>query len=213
MDENKITPQQSMAIITAMIENSKHRMAVSDLRISLMWASVSIATAIAVYIAQFVSANPWCHVLWAAIPVVGIPLRVILSKKNDCRKAAAKTFVDTVSDGVWKTVGYLGLAGSVVCFVFNICGYPQAWIAMLLYAFVVVGLGAVVRGILLRESSYVVGGLFSVVSGGLVTIVAICGIPLLSVWVIPLYVVCFSMMFIVPAFVIYKKLKKENERA
>lgn len=36
-------------------------------------------------------------------------------------------------------------------------------------------------------------------------VLSLCNIPLLMVWVIPLYILCFLVMFIVPAFIIRKK--------
>lgn len=207
MEDQKLSAQESMALITAMIENSKHRVAVADLRISMMWALLSITTASVVFIALLTTGNPSFNWLWLAILLIGLPANLLLSRKCQT-EAKVRTFIDRVHDGLWRTVSLVAIVLVPICLVFNFYGYPQAWMAMFFYAFVVVGLAAAVQGILLRESSYVFGGIFSVIAGFVVVAVTLCGIPLLVVWMLPLYVLCFLLMFIVPAVIVGKKLQR-----
>ncbi len=196
-----------MALITAMIENSKHRVAVADLRISMMWALLSITTASVVFIALLTTGNPSFNWLWLAILLIGLPANLLLSRKCQT-EAKVRTFIDRVHDGLWRTVSLVAIVLVPICLVFNFYGYPQAWMAMFFYAFVIVGFAAVVQGILLQERSYVFGGIFSVIAGFVVVAVSLCGIPLLVVWMLPLYVLCFLLMFIVPAVIVGKKLQR-----
>lgn len=209
MEDKKLTPQESMELIASMIQTSKQRVAMPDLRISVIWAVVTILTAIAAWALLITTHNPWCNFVWLAIPVIGLPANVILEMKAR-HKSRAITYIDKVKSGIWSTVGYIALGLTAGCFIAQLCGYPQAWQAMLIYAFVVVGFGAAATGLLLKEPSYIVGGIFSIFSGFALTICLICQIPLLYVWVVPLYILCFLLMFIVPAFVIARKLKNEN---
>lgn len=131
-------------------------------------------------------------------------------KKSEVVKGA-KTLIDTVSDGIWKTVGFIAIALSLMCLVFNLLGHPEAWLVMFYYAFIMVGFGAAMTGILLKENSYIFGGVFSIIVGFVVIALQICMIQLLIVWVLPLYMLCFLLMFIVPAFVIRKKLNASKQ--
>ncbi len=205
MEDKKLTPQESVALIAEMIESSKQRVAMPDLRISLMWALLTIITAAIVLAGTLIRYSPWINLVWFAIPVIGIPVNLIMAKKSGIVKGV-KTAIDTISDGIWKTVGFIAIALTVVCLIFNLLGYPAAWLAMFYYAFIVVGFGAAMQGIVLKENSYVFGGLFSVIAGFTVVALNLCMIPLLIVWVLPLYMLCFMLMFIVPAFIIRKKL-------
>ena len=45
MEEKTLTPQESMEVIARMIEASKQRLSMPDLRISVLWAVLTIATA------------------------------------------------------------------------------------------------------------------------------------------------------------------------
>lgn len=208
MDNKTLTPEESLAVIAAMIEKSKSRNAKPDLRLSVFWAIIAIATAIAVLILVLTTKNPLFHLLWFAIPIIGIPANFLMKRKRP--STPPKTYIDSMSDKIWGTVGLTAILGTIVCIVFNILGYPQAWLLMLLYAFIIVGFGTVFTGIILKENSYVFGGLFSVVAGGVVAACIICNITLLLVWVLPLYILCFLTMFIIPAVIINKKLTTDK---
>lgn len=205
MEDKKLTPQESMALIAQMIESSKQRVAMPDLRISVMWAVLTILTAATVLTAMLINYSPWINLVWLAIPVIGIPANLIMAKKSGVQKGA-KTLIDTVSDGIWKTVGFIAIALSLICLVFNLLGHPGAWLAMFYYAFIIVGFGTAMQGLMLKENSYVFGGVFSIIVGFVIVALNICMMPLLIVWILPLYMLCFLLMFIVPAFVIRKKL-------
>lgn len=204
MEDKNLTPHESMEIIVRMIEASKQRRAMPDLRFSIMWATLTIVSAAIVLTVTFVCPTPWINLVWLAIPVFGIPATIVMDKKTS-REKGAKTAIDIISDGIWQTVGIVAIALSVICLVFNILGHPEAWLAMFYYAFVVVGFGATMQGVVLKENSYRFGGTVSILAGfGLITL-NLCNVPLLISWVIPLYIACFLLMFIVPAFVIRKK--------
>lgn len=205
MEDKKITPQESMALIAQMIESSKRRVAMPDLRISVMWAALTILTAATVLIAMLINYSPWINLVWLAIPVIGVPANLIMAKKSGVEKGA-KTLIDTISDGIWKTVGFIAIALTLICFVFNLLGYSGSWLAMFYYAFIIVGFGCAMQGIILKENSYIFGGVVSIIVGFIIVILNICMVPLLIVWILPLYMLCFLLMFIVPAFVIRKKL-------
>ena len=206
MEDKKLSPKESMDLIISMIQNTKQRVAAPDMRVSVMWAVLAIVTAISVWILISVTRNSLFSFLWFAIPVIGIPANLILAGKTRS-KNLVKTYLDRVSDGLWKSVGYIAIGLTIACFIAQQLGYPQAWMAMLYYAFIIVGFGAVASGILLRENSYIFGGMFSIFSGFAVIICNLCQIPLYYSWVVPLYVLCFLLMFIIPAFIISRKIK------
>lgn len=205
MEDKKLSPQESMALISQMIEATKQRIAMPDLRISVLWATLSIVSATIVLVVSLVSYNPLINLVWFAIPVIGIPANILMARKSGTSKGA-KTVIDTISDKIWKSVGLIAILLTIACIIFNLLGYPQAWLTMFFYAFIVVGFGTAMTGIILKENSYVFGGIFSIIVGFVITAMSICGKPLLIVWVLPLYMVCFLLMFIVPAFIIRKKI-------
>lgn len=210
MEDKKLTPQESMSLIAQMIETTKHRVAMPNLKISVMWAVLTILCAAIVLIAALTCYTPWVNLVWLALPVIGLPVHVVMAKKTGLAMGA-KTAIDNISDKIWRTVAVIALALSVVCLAFNLLGHPEAWLIMFYFAFIVVGFGAAMQGIILKECSYIFGGVFSIIAGFVIVALNICMIPLLIVWVLPLYMLCFLLMFIVPAFVIRKKLNAAKQ--
>ncbi len=205
MEDKKLTPQESMALIAQMIESSKQRVAMPDLHISVMWATLTILTAAVVFFVSLIHFTPYINFVWFAIPVIGIPVNLAMAKESGVKKGA-KTVIDSISDGIWKTVSYIAIALTVMCLVFWLLGHPGAWLVMFDYAFVIVGFGAAMQGIVLKENSYVFGGFISIIVGFVIIALQICQIPILITWCLPLYMLCFLLMFVVPAFIIRKKL-------
>ncbi|WP_290389145.1 hypothetical protein [uncultured Duncaniella sp.] len=206
MEDKKLTPQESMALITKMIEDSKQRIATPDTRVSVMWATLSIVTSVIVGILCLITHDPRYNYIWLAIPIIGYPLNFSMGRKK--AKRHEKTYVEYVNDGIWRIVGYITIALTAICLIYDAIGYPQIWIAMFYFAFIVVGFAAAMTGVILKEKSYVFGGIFSIVAGLITAVSPLCGTPLFVSWTIPLYIFCFFMMFIVPAVIIRHKLKK-----
>lgn len=86
MEDKKLTPKESMELIASMIQTSKQRVAMSDLRIPTMWATISILTAVAVWVLITTTHNPWFNFIWFAIPVIGLPANILLSAKDRNKK-------------------------------------------------------------------------------------------------------------------------------
>ncbi|WP_297064884.1 hypothetical protein [uncultured Duncaniella sp.] len=209
MEDKKITPQESMAIITKMIEDSKQRLATPDTRVSVMWATLSIVTAVLVWILCSVTNDSRYNFIWFSIPVIGLPLSFLMGRKS--AKKRVRTYVEYVTDGIWRIVGYISIALIAICLIYDLFDYSNIWLAMFYFAFIVVGFAAAATGVVLKEKSYLFGGIFSTVAGLIISVSSLCGIPLLMSWVIPLYIFCFFVMFIVPSFIIRHKLKKTAE--
>lgn len=206
MEEKRLSEKESLELIAEMIRNTKNRVQVGDGNILLIWGYVSVVAALLVYVALLLTAEPLWNWLWFLIPVVGYPL-LLREKRRQRSKPAAKTYVDKVSAGIWRIVGALAVVGVLLCFVFMFSGY-NCWVVMMIYAFVIVGFGIAVQGVVIRESSLVAGGMFSLVAGSVVMCCAICNIPLLALWVLPLYIISFVLMAIVPGHIINRKAHK-----
>ncbi len=151
MEDKKLSPQESMELIASMIQSTKRRVAPPDLKISVMWAVLTIVTAVVAWVLIYMTQNPWYNFVWFAIPIIGIPANILLAYKRK-EKSSTKSYLDKVSEGLWKTVGFIAIGLTIGCFAAQQCGYPQAWLAMFYYAFIIVGFGATVSGLLLRET-------------------------------------------------------------
>lgn len=121
MEEKKITPEEGMQVITQMIEASRQRMSMPNLRISIMWATLAIVTAAIVLTVSLVNYTPWINLVWFAIPVIGIPVNIVVARRSEDR-GGVRTAIDNISDGIWKIVGYIAIGLTIICFIMQLCG-------------------------------------------------------------------------------------------
>lgn len=206
MEDKKLSPQESMEIISKMIEESKARIAMPNIRISMMWGILTVITAAMFMLLVVTYRNSLFNYIWFAIPVIGLPLHFFMDRNN--KKAKATTIIDKIRCKLWKIVGAVAIILTVICITFSLYGYHQVWLIMLYYAFIIVGFGVAVTGIVYKESAYIIGGVFSIIMGFVVVALTLCNVPLLVTWLIPVYILSFLLMFILPAFIIRRKLNK-----
>lgn len=208
MEDKKINPQESMAIITEMIQASKQRVVARDLHTSVMWAVTTILTAALVFFISLVHPTPWINLLWFIIPVTGVIGNYWINRKSH-KANGARTAIDVISDGIWSIVGSVALLLTVICSIFHVMGYPKAWLAMFFFAFIIVGFAAAVQGVVVKEKSYTFGGVLAIMVGFTLIAMALSQVPMRIIWVIPFYILCYLLMFIVPALIIHRKGNKK----
>lgn len=208
MENKRMTEKESLELISQMIQRTKNRVRLGDGNQLLLWGYTSVGVALLVYAAMLLTGNPNSNWLWFLIPVIGGPIQRRLNL-NDKERKAARTYTDRISAEIWSMVGGTALAGMGLCLGFTLAGFDgRCWTTMLLYAFVVVGFATAAQGIVIRERSLMVGGMFSIVAGGALACCALCDVPLLAVWVLPLYIASFTLMMIVPGHALNRKAKK-----
>lgn len=210
MEEKKLTEKESLELIAEMIRNTKSKLELGDGNILLLWGYVSIGVALVVFLCGMLTHCAYCNWLWLLIPAIGYPVMKYLDRKK-ASEHSASTYVDKISAGIWKMVGGLAFAGMALGIGFMFFGY-SVWILMFMYAFVIVGFGAAVQGVVIREGSLIFGGIFSILAGGFVVCCVMSGIPLLYVWAIPLYMLCFLLMTVIPGHIINHKAKRQCQK-
>lgn len=210
MEDKKLNNQESLELITSMINKTKRRLHIGEGNLLLVWGYTSvIVSLLVVTLLYFTDGNPACNWLWFLIWIVGgISTIVINRKEKSSIEKSPSTYVDRLTSNLWSTVAILFGVATLMCFGFSAFG-KDAWPIMFIFAFLFVGFAVCMQGFILRETSLVVGGAVSLLSGIFVTCCVISQVPLKAYWVIPLYCVCFIFALIVPGHVLNAKAKKQ----
>lgn len=205
MKEKVISEKESLALIAEMIQSTKSRLNVGDGNMLLLWGYVSALVGLLVWGVTMATKAPESGYLWFLIPLVGWLLS-LREKRKACAVPLAVTYVDKISAGIWKLVGLLLFIGIALCtgFMLNGC---YCWEVMFVEAFLVVGFGSAVQGVVIRESSLVFGGIFSVSAGLFMFACILGGVPVVMAWAVPLYVVTFVIMMVIPGHIINRKAR------
>lgn len=208
MKEKEMTPQESMEIITEMIQETHRRTPTLRLRTSVMWATLTIVTTAAFWASMRTTGDLRSLFVWLAIPAVGLPLNYLMVRRGRADETA-RSRTEAVIGQMWCVIAGLGAALAAVCLAIHLLTTPGVWLAMLLYAFIAVGAGAMMQGLLAGERSFVWGGWTSMLTG-----FALCGasfshaLPKGDV-VLSLFALCFALMFILPVCVVRRKRKSQ----
>ncbi len=210
MEEKKLNSQESLELITSMINKTKRKMHVGQGNLLLWWGYVSAIVGLLVGVSLLLTGgNPACNWLWFLIWIVGgIGMLVILRKDKGRIEKEPFTYVDRITSNLWGTIGWMFALGTILSIAFLFFG-KDTWVIMLVFAFLLGGFGASVQGFILQEKSMVAGGAFGLVAGTFVLCCVLSDIPLKVWWIIPLFVLCFVVTMIIPGHILNAKAKKQ----
>lgn len=207
MEDIKLTEKESLDVITSMIARTKQRY-IGDGRIMLMWGYLIVAVSVLVWILLAVTHNPVCNWLWFLIWIIGGTATPIMAKKEH-REKGMKNYYDTVSSRIWTTVGFSCIAATFLCLVFLLVKGIDAWSLMFAFALIIVPFAEMAQGIVIKETSLIVGGAIGLFAG-LFTVACIAGhVELYASWFMPLFILAFVAMMIVPGHILNHKARKQ----
>ena len=128
-NEQPMTGRESLELISAMIVDTRRRYHFEDGRLHLFWGYLDIAVALLVWGVAYFTQSVWANLLWWLIPVVGIPVSRLLSRKSGS-KGYALSYTDRMISSMWRYVGFLSFAFALICLFFSFGGHPQVWMLM-----------------------------------------------------------------------------------
>lgn len=208
MNEKKMTVNESLELITTMINSTKHRYHLGDGNMFLLWGYVSVAVAIIVIAALLVTRHPASNWLWFLIWIVGGTLSARMTRSRQADETPHPiTYVDRLTRNVWTTVGYVCIVSVFTALAFLLVGGRDVWIIMLIFGLGVIGAAVAVQGFILQEKSLIAGGAVGMLGGLIVTCCAVAQINLNILWAMPMIILCFTLMLIVPGHILNHKAK------
>ncbi|MCM1077154.1 MAG: hypothetical protein NC411_07335 [Bacteroides sp.] len=206
MDERKLTEKESLEVITSMIARTRAKYIGSG-KILLMWGYlISIISILVWVLLAKTHHNAW-NWLWFAIPIVGCPATVVMSRKEQAATGVVTCF-DKITSRMWTYFGISEIVLTLVCLAFAFLGGVNCWSAMLVYSLILASGIEIAQGLILKEDSLSYGGAVGLIIG-IITICCVCGgITLEASWYMPLFILAWVFMMIIPGHVINSKTKK-----
>ena len=206
MEEKKLTEKESLELITSMIARTKTRYLGS--RKLLMWGYLVVITTISVWIMLATTHDPVWNWLWFAIPVIGFPTTSIMSHREH-RHRGATSYSDNVTSRLWTIFGISEIVLIIFCLGFSLLGDLDCWDAMLVYSILLTSGAEIAQGLIVRENSLILGGLFGLMAG-MITICCVVGeVPLRVNWFMPLFILAGVAMMIIPGHILHNKEKEQ----
>ncbi len=207
MEDKKLTEKESLELITSMIARTKARYLGSG-NILLMWGYLVVFISILVWIMlASTHQNVW-NWLWFAIPVIGMPATLIMSRREK-RTYGATTYSDKITSRLWILFGVSEIVLTLICLGFAIIGNINCWSAMLVYTLLVAPSAEIAQGMIVKEKCLIWSGMVGMVIGMIAVCCTVGHIPLSANWFMPLFILAWVVMMIVPGHIINHNANKK----
>lgn len=193
MEENKISHEESLRIITEMIETSRSRMERKYAYPFIIWGTATVIIAIVISIMIFNTQNTVWYYLWWALPIVGSS-SFLFTRKD--KVSSPKTYIEKVSSKMWLILAIIAIVLSFISTFSPIFGR-----AILTIIALFMGLGTLMSGLLYRYRT--------------IQIYAYIGIALSIAMMffepyfqLLIFALIFMIMMVIPGLIILHRFKK-----
>ncbi len=207
MEEKKLNSQESLAIITEMIDRTKSRLHMGDGNMLLLWGYLTVGITALVWGLLHIYPHSLVLCLFFLIWIIGSIGSARISARTQVEKGVT-TYTDRISQSVWRMVGWSSIILTLVCLLLTY-GFNKysSWNSMYVYPLLIVGMAESFQGIVINEKSLVRGG-FVGITAGLATLAMLTGGVKFNLdWFFPMFILSFICMLIVPGHILNHKAK------
>ncbi len=156
MEQNKeMTPQQCLSLIAETLNNSRQDILRGSAKFFILWGSVLTIFSLIIYSCWHISGSPYWNLLWFALPLVGYPLSMLLSKKE---QGVPKSELGRLLGQVWIAYAAFSICLSVVAVV----AVPMN---LTLIIVIVLGFAECISGVILKNWPIIIAGFILGVAG------------------------------------------------
>jgi len=169
MEQNKeMTAQESLAIITETLNNSRKDILRSNAKYYVLWGALLTLFSLAVYILWKSTGHAYWNLLWFAMPLVGFPLAQWMGKREG--GVRSENVISRITGGIWLT--FCIFACSVALFhiifsVFNTSPIGAIAVGTSLSAQIILlfGMAEAITGIALKNWTVKIAGFMTGIGG------------------------------------------------
>ncbi len=175
--ENKLTPQESLEIITKSIEQSRRNLEKAAGTPMILWGTLVFVFSIAIAYLWSWTGNPQWNLLWFAMSAIGYAIAYFLQKKSAPR---VESFISSVISKVWIGFGILAVATptlTILCLKLIEMAFPAGYlifpdyVQITLVEVVLLGLATSITGFILKNGWIAAAGIICGIVGAAFAIV------------------------------------------
>ncbi len=192
-NENEFSPEQSLRLISSMIETTKNSLKDSS-HYFLLWGWAVMIACIGQYYLKVIVNYPNHYIVWWITPFV--LLVHVFFIVRDRKKEKVRTFINEAGSYLWTAIGLSFFATS---FVFGKIGWEHCYpFYIILY-----GIGTYVSGSLIKFKPLIIGG---IICFPLTIITAYLGFD----YQIIMLALAILVSYIIPGYLLRTKYKKQQ---
>jgi hypothetical protein len=154
MEDKLINEKESLEIISNMIATTRKKFERGGGRYFLIWGYSTLVVSLIVWFLISNYSSNLIHWLWFLIPVIGMSLVLTTGGRQ---KMNVKSHLDSMINNIWLGVGLIAVVTPLLTI------FPQGHrLPVLLIEGVVVCIGLITTGVIIKSSITVIGGAFGV---------------------------------------------------
>ena len=154
-EKSEMTVNESLALITETMNNSRKAILRNSAKHFVLWGCVLMVLSFTIWQLWSSTGNPAWNFLWFAMPLIGYPLALVLSKKDE---AAPQSEISRMIGYVWTVFGAFAMSISAIA-VFAVPMHITLLIVVML------GLAECISGVLLKNWPIIICGFILGVGG------------------------------------------------
>ncbi|MBR6989801.1 MAG: hypothetical protein IKH95_08250 [Bacteroidaceae bacterium] len=154
-EKSEMTVNESLALITETMNNSRKAILRNSAKHFVLWGCVLMVLSFTIWQLWSSTGNPAWNFLWFAMPLIGYPLALVLTKKDE---AAPQSEISRMIGYVWTAFGAFAMSISAIA-VFAVPMHITLLIVVML------GLAESISGVLLKNWPIIICGFILGVGG------------------------------------------------
>lgn len=154
-EKSEMTVNESLALITETMNNSRKAILRNSAKHFVLWGCVLMVLSFTIWQLWSSTGNPAWNFLWFAMPLIGYPLALVLTKKDE---AAPQSEISRMIGYVWTVFGAFAMSISAIA-VFAVPMHITLLIVVML------GLAESISGVLLKNWPIIICGFILGVGG------------------------------------------------
>lgn len=163
MEDKKINEQESLEIITKMIQQTKQDSAIGSGDMFLMWGYLCTICSLGVFAMAFIQKNGAWGWLYIAIPVLGFIIAGIMARRMAKKHNIPATYATKSINGIWACLSGVFAAYAVICLLHM--DNASCWTGMFFLGLLLPGIGTYSTGVILKENILQICGMFGIITG------------------------------------------------
>lgn len=206
MKEEKLSEQESLELITAMITQTKERCRIGEGSLMISWGYLTVVVCAVVWLLLIINGGDVHDSWWYITPIAsGIFLPLLSRLKKQIN--GVRSFSDIIISKLWIIVSIACALTMTICVFSRFMANSSYTNILFTFALVIVPLAEMFQGLVVKEKSYIYGGSAGLMIG-LFTISCIDGnVSLGALLYLPLIMLAIIAMMIIPGHIINHKAR------
>lgn len=208
MEEKKISEQESLELISQMIQQTKKDSAIGSGDTFLVWGYLCVICSLSVVaMAYFVGAGHWGW-LYFAIPTLGFAIAGFNANKLKKKYNGPSTYSASSINSIWGCLSGVFAAYTIWCLMD--LHAPAGWSGMFMLGLLLPGIGTYCTGVILKENVLRACGMIGIIIGlGFLHDLCCLGAFITIKWPI-IMAISMAITLVVPGHYLNYKSKKQN---